>query len=379
MMRAKQKASRLATRLAFFTSGFGYACWAPLVPFAKQRLQVDDGALGLLLLCIGVGSIAAMQITGVLSARYGSKPIILMGGLGLLACLPLLAVVATPALLGFCLLAFGAFLGSMDVAMNVHAVEVERIEQRPLMAGFHGFFSVGAFVGAGIMTFLLSVSISALVSSLLCAAVMLITMLIAWPRLLTDTHAGDGPLFVLPHGFVILLAVLAALTFLVEGAMLDWGALFMIGKGQVSEAQGGLGYMMFSIAMIVGRFGGDTMTARLGDKKMMLWGGFTATFGLVVLILAPIAPIAFAGFLLVGFGASNIVPILFRYAGTQELMPPALAISAMSTLGYAGILAGPACVGFIAKATDLQTAFWMLVALMACVPLCGAWVAGKRR
>src|SRR5947209_3790620 len=126
MSSADRPATRLATRLAFLVAGFGIACWAPLVPFAKIRLGVDDGILGLLLLSLGIGSVVAMLLTGVLSARYGSKPIIIAGGLGLVFVLPLLAITSSPATLAPALFAFGAALGSIDVAMNIHAVEVER-------------------------------------------------------------------------------------------------------------------------------------------------------------------------------------------------------------------------------------------------------------
>jgi predicted MFS family arabinose efflux permease len=120
---ADRPETRLATRLAFLAAGFGVACWAPLVPFAKERLQVDDGTLGLLLLCLGLGSIAPMLLAGAISARYGSRPIILVGGFGLAVLLPLLAVAGSPVSLGLTLIAFGAALGSLDVAMNIHAVE----------------------------------------------------------------------------------------------------------------------------------------------------------------------------------------------------------------------------------------------------------------
>src|SRR5580700_8566918 len=132
MPSADQPATRLATRLAFLVAGFGMACWAPLVPFAKARLAVDDGTLGLLLLCLGIGSVAAMLVTGSLSARYGGKPFIIAGGLGLAVLLPPLAVAGSPLTLALALLAFGAALGSIDVAMNIHAVEVERAASRPL-------------------------------------------------------------------------------------------------------------------------------------------------------------------------------------------------------------------------------------------------------
>src|SRR4051794_22301682 len=135
MSSADRPATRLATRLAFLVAGFGVACWAPLIPFAKQRLMVNEGVLGLLLLCLGVGSILAMTLTGVVNARYGSRPMILAGSLGLSIILPLLSLARTPLELGLLLFVFGASLGSLDVAMNIHAVEVERASGRSLMSG----------------------------------------------------------------------------------------------------------------------------------------------------------------------------------------------------------------------------------------------------
>ena len=369
MLSADRPATRLATRLAFLVAGFGIACWAPLVPFAKARLQVDDGTLGLLLLCLGIGSVGAMLVTGILSARYGSKPFIMAGGLGLAVLLPLLAVAGSPLTLAASLLVFGGALGSIDVAMNIHAVEVERASGRLLMSGFHALFSIGGFAGSAVMTALLSLQLDPLASTLVCSALMLATMLIARPRLLRRVEPHDGPLFVLPHGIVVLLALLAAVTFLVEGAVLDWGALLVIGAGLVPAAQGGLGYMLFSIAMTTGRLAGDAVVARLGDRATLLWGSLLTVAGFLVLLLAPVAAIAMAGFLLIGFGASNLVPILFRRTGTQKVMPVGLAVAAITTTGYAGILVGPAAVGFVAKLAGLPAAFWMLAALMLSVTL----------
>jgi MFS transporter len=370
-------AARHATRLAFLVAGFGVACWAPLVPFAKQRLGVDDGVLGLLLLCIGLGSVIAMVVTGALSARYGSKPIIVAGGLGLAIVLPLLSVVNTPLTLGIALLAFGASLGSLDVAMNIHAVDVERAEGRPLMSGFHALFSVGGFAGSTLMTFLFSLRIGTLTSTLLCAVLMLVAIAMARPRLILTAQQSDGPLFAVPRDIVLVLAALAAITFLVEGALLDWSALLITGTGLVAAAQGGLGYMFFSIAMTAGRFGGDALTTRFGDNAMMFWGGLLAAVGFVVLLTAPAAAIAMAGFVLIGLGASNVVPVLFRRAGSQRAMPSALAVASITTTGYAGHLAGPAGVGFIAKALGLPSAFWVLAALLCLVPVCARLVTRR--
>jgi predicted MFS family arabinose efflux permease len=369
MLSADRPATRLATRLAFLVAGFGIACWAPLVPFAKSRLGVDDGILGLLLLSLGIGSVLAMLLTGVLSARYGSRPIIIAGGLGLALVLPLLAIASSPATLALALFAFGAALGSIDVAMNIHAVEVERAAARPLMSGFHALFSIGGFAGSALMTALLSLQLGAFTCTLICSVLMLIAMLVTWPRLLRSAQTQEGPLFVLPHGSVLLLALLAAITFLVEGAMLDWGALLVIGAGLVAEAQGGAGYIVFSIAMTIGRLGGDAVVARIGDRTTLLWGSLIAIAGFVVLLTAPVAAVAMAGFLLIGLGASNLVPVLFRGAAKQTAMPTGLAVAAITTAGYAGILVGPAGVGFVARVSGLPVAFWLLAALMGLVTL----------
>ncbi|QBR01332.1 MFS transporter [Paraburkholderia pallida] len=378
---ADRPATRLATRLAFLVAGFGIACWAPLVPFARDRLAVDEGTLGLLLLCIGLGSVLSMLATGALTARYGSRPVIVAGGIGVAFVLPLLTIAATPLALGLALFVFGASLGSLDVAMNVHAVEVERAAGRPLMSGFHALFSVGGFAGSMFMTFLLSLHLGAFESTVLCSALMLIAMFVARPRLLRAAQAQRGPLFVTPRGVVLLIAGLTGITFLAEGALLDWSALLITGKGIVAAAQGGVGYMLFAIAMTAGRLTGDAVTARIGDRATLVWGGVVAAGGFVVLLASPFAALALAGFLLIGLGASNIVPVLFRRAGAQQVMPAALAIAAITTTGYAGILVGPAGVGFVAKALGLETAFWMLLVLLCVVPCCAALVtaAPQRR
>lgn len=370
MSSANRPATRLATRLAFLAAGFGIACWAPLIPFAKQRLGVNEAALGLLILCLGLGSVLAMLFSGALIGRYGSKPVIIAGALGIAACLPLLALANSPAMLALVLLAFGASLGSLDVAMNVHAVDVERDSPRPLMSGFHALYSVGGFIGALFMTFLLSLKLSAVASSLLGSAVVLLALALAWPRLLRSVHASEGALFVMPHGIVLTLAGLAAILFLVEGAILDWGALFLTHKSLVSADQAGLGYMFFAVAMTIGRFSGDAVSARLGDRTLLIWGGVLACAGFVVLLAAPVIWLALAGFLIIGLGASNLVPVLFRRAGSQRAMPAAIAVAAITTVGYAGILLGPAIVGFVASGIGLPAAFGILAALLVLVPLC---------
>ncbi len=371
--------ARLATRLAFLTCGFGLASWAPLIPYAKQRLGIDDGGMGMLLLCLGAGSVAAMLRTGPLCARYGCRPVVVASALALLLLLPPLALVSSPWLLGAALLGFGGALGSLDVAMNVHAVEVEREAGTPLMSGFHAMFSVGGFLGSALVTSMLSAGATPFVCTLLCAALMAATLALTQPRLIETPRVAAGHSLAWPRrGAIVLLAALAAVCFLVEGAMLDWSALLLTTLSLAAPAQAGLGYAFFSIAMTAGRFGGDAVTARLGDRAAMRWGGAVSVAGFGVLLCAPGLAWALLGFALIGLGASNVVPVLFRRAGALPGVPAAIAIAALTTVGYGGGLLGPAAVGFVSHFTSLSTAFWLLGALMALVPLCAGRVAGKK-
>jgi predicted MFS family arabinose efflux permease len=307
-----------------------------------------------------------MPLTGWFSARLGSKPMILGGGICLVLLLPALASTDNVLVLGVALLGFGASLGTLDVAMNVHAIEVERAAGQPLMSGFHAMYSIGGFAGAGGMTFLLWTGISPFAGALCGSIATLVALAFAWPRLL-QTQGGKPIPFVMPHGIVFLLAALAAATFLVEGAILDWSALLIINEKLVGPTQAGLGYTLFSIAMTIGRLTGDRIVSGVGNRRVLMGGGLLAVAGFILLLTAP--AVAMAGFLLIGFGASNIVPVLFSLAGRQTIMPMGLAVAAITTTGYTGILAGPALLGFISQAISLPAAFWFLAVLIVLVPI----------
>lgn len=350
---------RLSTRLTFLASGLAMAAWAPLVPFAKSRLALGEAELGLLLLCLGGGSLVAMPFTGVLTARYGCRLVVLLSGALICLILPGLAFAPTPLWLGATLLLMGASMGTMDVAMNVQAVIVERDSGGALMSGFHGLFSLGGFLGAGLMALMLWLGMTPTASAVVIAVLVALALLVAGPYLLRHPDAAerDAPLFVMPHGAVIVIGALCFLCFLAEGAILDWSAVLLTAEQGLDASRGGLGYAAFAIAMTLGRLTGDRVVARLGGKRVLLLGGLCGAAGFFLSVLAPSVPLALAGFVLIGLGASNVVPILFTAAGNQAAMPPSLAIAAVTTLGYAGILAGPAMIGFVAHASSLNLAF----------------------
>jgi hypothetical protein len=293
---------------------------------------------------------------------------ILAGGVGLVALLPALMLAGAPVALGAALFVFGASLGTIDVAMNVHASEVERRAQVPLMSGFHAMWSVGGIAGAGGATLLLSLGAPPLGTALAAAGVAAAALAGAAPRLIR-AQAGTPPRFALPRGIVLLLAGLTAVVFLIEGAILDWGALLAVDRELLGTARAGLGFMLFSVAMAAGRLLGDRLVAAIGPFATLFWGGIVVAAGLATMLLSEGAAVALGGYFLVGLGAANLVPVLFSAAGRQRIMAPGLAIAAVTTTGYAGILLGPALIGFASQATSLVAAFWGLALLVLVFPL----------
>lgn len=368
--------ARGATLAAFFLAGFVLAAWAPLVPYAKARAGLGDGELGLLLLCLGAGSLVAMPLAGLLAQRLGCRLVILAAALVASAALPVLATASGFAALAGALAAFGAGIGAIDVAANIQAVAVERARARPMMSGFHGFFSVGGMAGAGGVSLMLWLGATPLVAALAAGAINL-ALLAGFARgLMADGGAADAPFFVMPHGLIVVIGLLCFVVFLAEGAMLDWSAVFLTALRGVDPSRAGLGYAAFALAMTVGRLSGDRVVARLGGPAVMIAGGVTAASGLALAILVPVAGAALAGFAMVGLGASNIVPVLYSVLGRQTVMPAPLAVAAVTTVGYAGILAGPALIGFVAAASSLAVAF-ALVALSLLVVASSARVAAS--
>lgn len=356
------------TRTIFLINGLGMSAWAPLVPFARDRLQLSGASLGALLLCLGIGSLAAMPVTGTLVARFGCRRVMGFSTLLVLLMMPLLATADSYLVMAAALMLFGAGLGMLDVAMNYQAVQVEQAADKPMMSGFHGFFSLGGILGAGTVSLLLSRSFTPLHATLVVMAVMLLLLLWRLPVLMSQRlHQPDQPWLVIPRGWVAFLGLLCFILFLAEGAVLDWGALLLLQNPAMSPAYAGLGYAVFSVAMTLGRFSGDKIIQRFGRYPVMLTGALTAAAGMTLAVWLPWPEIALLAFLLVGFGLSNTVPMLFNAAGNQQDMPANLAISAMTTLGYAGILSGPALIGFISQWISLSGAFLMIALLLLAV------------
>ncbi|EON2014052.1 MFS transporter [Serratia ureilytica] len=358
---AENHRRQIATRAIFFLAGLGMAAWAPLIPFVKARLGIDDGALGLLLFCLAAGSMAIMPFAGYLIAKLGCRAVLLGAGALLCIDLPLLALLDAPLLMGAALGVFGAVNGIMDVAMNSQAIIVERESGQAKMSGFHGFYSLGGIAGAGGVSLLLLAGLAPTQAIGLIALLIAILLLIVAGDLLAHGGIGErrrgGARWALAHGKILFIALLCFFVFLTEGAMLDWSALFLHAERGVAKSQAGIGFTLYAVAVACGRLYGDRLIGAVGRYRTLLLGSLCAAAGVLLTVTVPLVSAAFGGLMLAGLGIANIVPILFNAVGNQKQVPPGQAFPAVTLVGYLGLLTGPALIGFIANYTSLALAF----------------------
>ena len=354
-----------ANQAFFFVGGFGTASWAPLVPLLKARLDVAEDVLGLLLLCIGIGSLLTMPIAGFLAGRFGCRRVLAVDSLVFAALLILLAVVgdihfAVPALL-----AFGAAMGILDVTVNIHAVRVEQLLKKRLMSGMHALWSMGGFLGAGLFTVWHSLGLTAL-GATTCSSTLMVILTLAFMRFLLAGRSGSGgKKLAAPRGIVVFIALVAGISFLVEGAVMDWSGVFLTEVRSMDISLAGTGFASFSAAMLLMRLLGDAIVNRVGARRVVLAGSIIAITGFLIVIFSPAGKFIFLGFFAIGFGCANIVPIFFSLMGRQRDMSLNAAVSSVSTFGYLGVLMGPAAIGFIAHSTSLLASFVLLAVLLA--------------
>lgn len=351
-------------RLTFLLSGMALGAWAPLVPFARDRAGIEDAQLGLLLLCFGVGSLLAMPIAGVLTTRKGCRFVALIGGLMICLMLPLLASLSSFMGLALALGLFGAGLGSIDVAMNVQGLIVEQDHGRPLMSGFHGLFSLGGIASAGLMSLLLWGGLAPLPA--VGVVVAIIAGLLLWHARHLLPYGADDPSapFARPTTRVLIIGLLCFVALLVEGAVLDWSAVFLNTVHGVDTAIAGGAYAVFSLTMAAGRFCGDALRQRFGPVQLLVAGGLVVMIGFAMAVLLEPWPLFLLGFALIGIGLSNTFPVWCSVVGAQTAMPAGLAIATITAIGYSGILLGPALIGFVAHGIGLRVALLGVGVLM---------------
>jgi fucose permease len=375
--------ARWAVSAMFLANGFVMGAWAPQIPLLLPRHGIGESVLGLLILGLGLGAVGAMLFAGRLIARFGAAATLRGFALSIVPALPVVVFAPNLATLALAMAALGALIGCMDVAMNANAVEVERRLGRAIMSASHGFWSLGGFIGGSLGGVVIARAGSE-TQALITAAVAGAIVLAAMPFLLVEPPAprvaGAPRQGLLPRdGALWLLGALALFSMVPEGAVLDWGALYLRDELGADVAQSGLAYAFFAGAMAVMRFAGDTVRNRIGAVRTLRLSGVLGAAGLLGASLAPTHATAILAFAVAGFGVANMVPVIFSAAGNHPGMPSGTAMAAVTMVGYSGILVAPSSIGFVAEHAGFRVTFAALALLLLVVTAMAGRAAAAER
>lgn len=369
------RTARVATYVYFVLYGTLLGTWVVHIPAIEERVGISHAALGGLLVVLGFGAFAGMQVAGPLTDRLGTRVVVPAGGVLCGTTLFLPGLAHDPWTLAAALLLFGLCNGCLDVSMNAHAMHVEKAYGRPVMSGFHATFSVGgvlaALAGAGAA----GAGLHPAAGMAVVGAVGVVVALAAARALLPAPPAVEGPGSAHETGTppaaggrgttgrVWLLAVLALMVMLCEGAANDWSALHLKDVMGASAATAAFAYGTFAAAMTVGRLLADSLAARFGSPAVLRHGAAMAAAGITLVVIGPWMWAVFTGWALFGLGLSGCVPQLFSAAGHADPSAAGANVSRVAGLGYVGMLAGPAVIGWLTHLVALNHAFVLLTLL----------------
>ena len=353
---------RLATSLFFFGMGFSFATWASRIPDIKSALQLSEAALGTLLFAMPIGQLFAMPFSGKVVTKYGSRTMTFLGLFLYAACLPLIGLASTKWHLALGLFLFGLFGNFCNIAVNTQGVHTQQLFDKPIMGSFHGSWSLAGFCGALTGLLMLAFELSVLQHFVVAFAFVLGIIVTNQKFMIKvkskqEAEKSTYSFWKNPDKNLLLLGLICFCGMASEGIMFDWSGVYF---KEIIKAPGALvvlGYTTFMISMASGRFLSDFLVARYGARKVLMVSGLVISAGLYSAVLWPYLIPCTIAFMMVGFGVSNVVPIIFNVAGNNENVPTGIALTIVTSISFLGFLMGPPLIGYIAELTSLKLSF----------------------
>lgn len=360
-----RKTLRIAVGILFFMAGLCFSSWASRIATIQQTMGLTDAGLGAVLFSLPVGLMLSLPFSGWVITRIGSKKLLLSAILVYGTCLISLGLAQNTFQLIICLVCFGFSSNAVNISVNTQAVAAEGMYDKPIMASFHGLWSMAGFTGAGIGTVMIANRIDPFRHFILVLVILAIGVAVASRYLYDDAGAPknkDAASVSLREKFRLMVPLLtlgsiAFCSMICEGAMFDWSVVYFKKVVDAPIALQGAGFTAFMFTMAGGRFIADWFAHRFGLKRTLQVSGSLTASGLLVAIIFPYFYTAMAGFLLVGAGVSSVVPMVYSAAGRSKTMSAGVALAAVSTIGFIGFLVGPPVIGFIAGLATLRASF----------------------
>lgn len=361
----QRRSHRIAVSSFFFLAGICFFSWASRIPDIQAGLLLNNAALGGILLCLPVGLLTSLPVAGFLVAKYGSRVIVILAAVLYSVTLPLLGFANSSITLMIVLFIFGFGGNMLNISMNTQAVGTEKFYEKPIMASFHGIWSMGGFAGGAIGTLMVRYHVTPSIHFLFITGIAIVILIIFTNRLIPKDGNRDKqqPIFARPDKTILNFGLIAFCAMICEGAMSDWSGVYFAKIVKPDMRWITVGFTAYVSTMATGRFVGDWVAYKIGMKKMLQLSGVLTASGLLLAVFFPFFISATIGFLIVGAGVSSVVPLIYSTVGKSKVMSPGVAIAAVSTIGYLGFLIGPPFIGFIAQVTSLRISFGLIAVM----------------
>jgi len=366
---------RIAISLFYFSMGFCFASWASRIPEIKAALNLSDAAFGTILFALPVAQFLMMTFSGKLVTRFGSRKVILFAVPGYTLCLTNLGLATHGWQLAIGLFLFGIFGNMCNISINTQGVAAEKIYKRPIMAAFHGGWSIAGFTGALVGLTMMNLKIQPYIHFLVVVAIISIILVLNWGKLITgkavQTKAAgtNKKFFAKPDSGLVQLGIIGFCSMASEGAMFDWSGIYFKDVVQAPHALIILGYTSFMITMAAGRFMADRLVLKFGRMHLLQVSGVLISSGLLISVLFPYLVASTIAFMMVGLGVSSIVPSVYSAAGRHATIAPGIALATVSSVSYLGFLMGPPLIGYISAAAGLRYSFAVIGIFGFCITL----------
>ncbi|MFV0537587.1 MAG: MFS transporter [Dysgonomonas sp.] len=365
--------TRLAIFCLYFCTGICFSSWASRIPDIKIALGLGDAAWGTILLMIPIGQICGMTISGLLISKVGSKRIFPIALTGYVLALLAVGISSTEYALIMSLIVFGFFGNFCNISVNTQAVTLENAYNRPIMASFHGGWSLAGLTGAAVGLLMASLQIHPIYHFCIVGALVIVTLFINKPYLQTDFKKEKNSADVAdkkknkPETFLFLLGIVAFCGMAAEGAMSDWSGLFLIDVVGTEKHLAPIGLAAYMITMASGRFMIDRATQRWGRQRVLQAGGILIATGLFTAVAFPYFITTIIAFMIIGFGTAGIVPTIYSVAGQNTKISTSIALTIVSSVSFLGFLMGPPLIGYIASATNLRYSYALIGLFGICI------------
>lgn len=352
--------TRIAVALFYFGQGIAFASWASRIPDIKHRLNLSDGALGSILLCLPLGQLFTMPLSAKLVTKYGSKIILTVAAPLYVVALTNLGLAAAPWQLALFLFMFGVIGNIANISLNTQGVEAEKLYNRPINTSFHGAWSIAGFAGALVGLLMVNLHVKPYLHFIFVLLLIWFNVFFNYKHLVSgkpEASQTKQRFFIKPQGALLKLGIIAFFAMATEGAMFDWSGVYFKEIVMAPHSLIVLGYASFMVMMATGRFLGDFVIAKIGRKRTMQLSGLIIFSGMALAVLFPYIATATIGFMMVGLGTATNIPSVFSVAGKNEKVSAGIALAMVSSVSYFGFLMGPPLIGYISQLSSLRYSY----------------------